>query len=107
MKGFRVEGRQLGAAQTTTMAHPGECRHFGHPTNLHHNTQEDPGFGGPIPVTAGLLRQKWRPSRGFGDPYGYGGGGGSDTRRETIYMRVHMHTHTHVCILYIYIYIYE
>ena len=27
MKGFRVEGQQLGAAQTATMAHPGECRH--------------------------------------------------------------------------------
>ena len=59
MKGFRVEGQQLGAAQTETVANPGECRHFGHATKLHsfksHNTHEDPGFGGPIPV----------PSRGF------------------------------------------
>ena len=39
------------------MAHPGECRHFGHATKLHsfksHNSHEDPGFGGPIPVTLG------------------------------------------------------
>ena len=45
MKGFRVEGQQLGAAQTET-----ECRHFGHATKLHsfksHNTDEDPRFGG-------------------------------------------------------------
>ena len=27
MTGFRVEGQQLGAAQTETMAHPGACRH--------------------------------------------------------------------------------
>ena len=55
MKGFRVEGEQLGAAQTETMTHPGECRHFGHATKLHcfksHNTHEDRGFGGHIPVT--------------------------------------------------------
>ena len=55
MKGFRVEGHQPGAVQTETMAHPGECRHFVRTTKLHsfksHNTQEDPGFGGPIPVT--------------------------------------------------------
>ena len=54
MKGFRVEGQQqLGAAQTETMAHPGECRHFGHATKLHsfksHNTHEDRGFGGGHP----------------------------------------------------------
>ena len=51
MRGFRVEGQQLGAAQTETMAHPGECRHFGHATKLHsfksHNTHEDPGFDDP------------------------------------------------------------
>ena len=45
MEGFRVEGQQLGAAQTETVAHPGECRHFGHDTKLHsfksHNTHED------------------------------------------------------------------
>ena len=34
MKGFGVDGQQLGAAQTETMAHPGECRHFGHATKL-------------------------------------------------------------------------
>ena len=49
MKGFRIE--QLGAAQTETMAQPGECLHFGHATKLHsfksHNTHEDPGSGGP------------------------------------------------------------
>ena len=41
-----AEGPQLGAAQTETMAHPGECRHFGH-AKLHsfkgHNTHKDPG----------------------------------------------------------------
>ena len=41
MKGFRVEGQQLGAAQTET-----ECRHFEHATKLRsfksHNTDEDP-----------------------------------------------------------------
>ena len=59
MKGFRVEGQQLGAAQTETVAHPGECRHFGHATKLHsfksHNTHEDRGLGGPIPVTVGTF----------------------------------------------------
>ena len=59
MKGFRVEGQQLGAAQTETMAHPGECRHFGRAKKLHsfksHNTHEDGGFGGPIPVTVGTF----------------------------------------------------
>ena len=56
---FRV---QLGAAQTETMAHPGECRHFGHATKLHsfnsHNNHEDPGFGRPIPVTVGTFETK-------------------------------------------------
>ena len=28
MKGFRVEGQQLAAVQTETVANPGECRHF-------------------------------------------------------------------------------
>ena len=59
MKGFRVEGQQLGAAQTETMVHPGECRHFGRAKKLHsfksHNTHEDGGFGGPIPVTVGTF----------------------------------------------------
>ena len=53
MKGFRVEGQQLGAAQTETVANPGECRHFGHATKLHsfksRNTHEDPRFGGAHP----------------------------------------------------------
>ena len=44
MKEFRVEGQQLGAAQTET---------FGHATKLHsfksHNTHEDPRFGGAHP----------------------------------------------------------
>ena len=69
MKGFRVEGQQLGAAQTETVANPGECRHVGHATKLHsfksHNTHEDPGFGEPIPVTVGTFETKVRPSRGF------------------------------------------
>ena len=56
LKRFRVEGQQLGAAQTETVVHPGECRHFGHATKLRgfksHNTHEDPRLGGPIPVTA-------------------------------------------------------
>ena len=62
MKGFRVEGQQLGAAQSETMAHPGECRHFGHAAKLHsfksHNTHEDPGFRGPIPVPVGTFKTK-------------------------------------------------
>ena len=45
----RVDGQQLGAAQTQTMPHPGECRHFAHATKLHsfksHTTHEDPGSG--------------------------------------------------------------
>ena len=32
MNGFRVEGQQLGAAQTETVANPGERRYFGHAT---------------------------------------------------------------------------
>ena len=59
MKRFRVEGQQLGAAQTETVANPGECRHVGHATKLHsfksHNTHEDPRFGRPIPVTVGTF----------------------------------------------------
>ena len=51
MKGFKVEGQQLGAAQSETAAHPGECLHFGHATKLHsfksHNIHEDPRFGVP------------------------------------------------------------
>ena len=50
LNGFRVEGQQLGAAQTETVAQPGECRHFEHATKLRsfksHNTDEDPRFGG-------------------------------------------------------------
>ena len=57
-----VEGQQLGAAQTETMAHPGECRHFGHATRLlsfkSHNTHEDRGFGRPIPVTVDAFETK-------------------------------------------------
>ena len=49
MNGLRVQGQQLGAAQTETVAHSVECRHFGHATKLHsfksHNTNEDPRFG--------------------------------------------------------------
>ena len=49
MQGFSVEGQQLGAAQTETVARPGECRRIGHATKLHslkrHNTHEDPRFG--------------------------------------------------------------
>ena len=92
MKGFRVEGQQLGAAQTETVANPGECRHFGHATKLHsfksHNTHEDPGFGGPIPVTVGTFETEVRPLRGFRAlPLGggEGGGGRTDPRHETIY----------------------
>ena len=61
MKGLRVEGQQPGAAQTETMAHPGECRHFGQATKLaskRHDTHEDRGFGGPIPVTVGTFETK-------------------------------------------------
>ena len=59
MKGFRVEDQQLGAVQTETVAHPGECRHFGHatksPSFKSHNADGDPWFGGPIPVTVGTF----------------------------------------------------
>ena len=94
MKGFRVfrvEGQQPGAAQTEAVAHPGECRHFGHATKLNsfksHSTHEGPRFGGP---SLRLLRQEGRPSRGF-RVFSMGGGdtngaGGTDTRRETIYV---------------------
>ena len=62
MKGFRVEGQQLGAAQTETLARPGECRHFGHATKLHsfksHNTHDDPRSGEPIRVTVGTFEAK-------------------------------------------------
>ena len=64
MKGFRVEGQQLGAAQTKTVAHPGESRHFGHASCIagiaskNHNTHEDPRFGVPIPVTVGTFETK-------------------------------------------------
>ena len=62
MKGFRVESQQLGTAQTETMAHPGQCRHFGHATKLRSfkgkNTHEDFGFGG-------TFETKVTPSRGF------------------------------------------
>ena len=68
MKGFRVEGQQLGA-QTETVANLGECCHFGHATKLRsfksRNTHEDPRFEGPIPVTVGIFETKVRPSRGF------------------------------------------
>ena len=87
MKRFRVEGQQLGAAQTETMAHPGECRHFGHATKLHsfksHNTHEDRGLGGPIPVTDGTFETK--VTTGGTIPRGGGGGGATNTQHGTIY----------------------
>ena len=77
MKGFRVEGQQLGAAQTETVAHPGECRNFGHATKLHsfksHNTHEDREFRVPIPVTVGTFETTVRPSPGY-RVYTMGGG---------------------------------
>ena len=77
IKGFRVEGQQLGAAQTETMAHPGECCHFGHATKLHsfksHNTHEDREFRVPIPVTVGTFETTVRPSPGY-RVYTMGGG---------------------------------
>ena len=97
VNGFRVEGQQL--AQTETVAHPGECRHFGHATKLHSfrfksNTHEDPRFGGAIPVTVGTFETKVRPSRGFrvytiggGDTMGVGWGYRHVTR-DHIYLVV-------------------
>ena len=91
MKGLRVEGQQLGAAQIETLAHPGECRQFGHATKFFHsfntqNTHEDLGFGGPIPATVGTCDTKvttfTRIStvyRGRGIPLG----GSTDTRDGT------------------------
>ena len=110
MNGFRVEGQQLGAARTETVARPGECRRIGHATKLHsfksHNTHEDPRLGGPIPVTVGTFETKVRPLRGFrvlplggGDTMGGGGGGGGYRHA----------TRDHVCMyvcMYVYIYIY-
>ena len=59
MNGFRVECQQLGIARTETVACQGECRRIGHATKLpslkSHNTDEDPGFEGPIPVTVGTF----------------------------------------------------
>ena len=112
MKGFRVEGQQLGTARTETVARPGECRRIGHATKLHslkrHKTHEDPGFGGPIPVTVGTFETKVRPLRGFralslggggGDTMG-GVGGGTETRHETTYIYIYIY----VCVcVYIYI----
>ena len=100
MNGFRVECQQLGTARTETVARPGECRRIGHATKLHrhslksHNTDEDPRFGGPIPVTVGTFETKVRPLRGFralplggggGIPWG-GGGGGVPTRDTRPYI---------------------
>ena len=67
MKGFRVEGQKLGAAQTETVAHQGECRHFGHATKLHSFKRH--WRGSPVRgvhlVTVGTFETKVRPSRGF------------------------------------------
>ena len=98
MKWFRVDGQQLGAAQTQTMPHPGECRHFGHATKLHsfksHTTHEDPGFGGSSLRLLALLRQVTTLTRISGVYHGRGAG-------------VYRHaTRDHTCI-YIYIYIYR
>ena len=68
---MNCEGLQLGAAQTETVAHPGECRHFGHATKLHsfksHNTTEDPGSGAHIGDCwhSRTLETKVTPSRGL------------------------------------------
>ena len=48
MKGFRVEGQQLGAAQTETVANPGECHHFGHATKLHSFKSPQHSRGSPV-----------------------------------------------------------
>ena len=101
MTEFRVEGHQLGVTQTETMAHPGECRHFGHATKLHsfksHDTHEDPRFGVPIPVTVGTSETKatLTPHEDFGCIPWRGVGGRGVYRHTT---RNHIH---------IYIYIYE
>ena len=105
LNGFRVECQQLGTARTETVARPGECRRIGHATKLHslksHNTHEDPGFGGPIPVTVGTFETKVRPLRGFralplgggGGGYHEGGGGGGGYRHAT---RDHICVHTRI-----------
>ena len=103
MKGFRVEGQQLGTARTETVARPGECRRIGHATKLHslkrHKTHEDPGFGGPIPVTVGTFETKVRPLRGFralslggggGDTMGGVGGGYRNATRDHIYIYIYI-----------------
>ena len=84
IKGFRVEGQQLGAAQTETVARPGECRHFGHATKLHsfksHNTHDDPRSGGPIRVTVGTFEAKVTTLTRISGVHLGGGGGGVPTR---------------------------
>ena len=106
MNGFRVECQQLGTAGTETVARPGECRRIGHATKLHslksHNTHEDPGFGGPIPVTVGTFETKVRkydPYEDFG-LYHWGVGGRGDTMGGGVPTR---DTRPYI---YIYIYIY-
>ena len=74
-------------AQTETMAHPGECRHFGHATKLHsfksHNTHEDRGFGRPIPVIVGTFETTVTTLTRILGVYHVGGGeGGKATNTE-------------------------
>ena len=68
MKGFRVESQQLGAAQTETMAHPGQCRHFGHAAKLRsfkcNSTHEDFGFGGTFETKVRTLTRISGGTRG-------------------------------------------
>ena len=111
MKGFKVEGQHVGAAQTKTVAHPGECRHFGHATKLHsfksHNTHEDPRFAGPLPVTVGTFETKVTTLMRISSVYHggggcHGGGGGTATRRETICIYIYIYLYlycVYVCVL--------
>ena len=84
------------------MARPGECRRIGHATKLHslkrHNTHEDPGFGGPIPVTVGNFYY-WGVGGGGGYHGGGGVGGGGGWGLPTRDTRPYIY-------IYIYIYIY-
>ena len=104
MKGFRVEGQQLGAPQTETIAHPGDCRHFGHATKLHcfksHNTREDLRFGGPDDPREnfGCIPLGGPMKKGAGIPWGgYHGG---------VYRHATMRNHVQYVYIYIYIYMY-
>ena len=109
MKGFKVEGQHVGAAQTKTVAHPGECRHFGHATKLHsfksHNTHEDPRFAGPLPVTVGTFETKVTTLMRISSVYHGGGdamgGGGVPPRDARPYVYIYIYIYIYIVYMYV------